>query len=138
MEPVTRYKKSYHTKPPKHSIVSLSSSSNLTHHFPHLRLDLTVRKMACTATSAAAFVSNARVLSPKSVPVAKPVAQSLTVPTSFTGLRRSLQSRVSRSVSLSRGSHSRKSFVVKASVSAFRCSSLIFLLCPFCFHLASY
>ncbi|GLT90088.1 hypothetical protein SLE2022_080400 [Rubroshorea leprosula] len=71
--------------------------------------------MACTATSAAAFVSNARVLSPKSVPVAKPVAQSLTVPTSFTGLRRSLQSRVSRSVSLSRGSHSRKSFVVKAS-----------------------
>ncbi|GKV31901.1 hypothetical protein SLEP1_g40558 [Rubroshorea leprosula] len=70
--------------------------------------------MACAATSATAFVSNARVLSPKSAPVVNPVAQSLTVPTSFHGLRRSLHSQVSRSVSLSRGSHSRKSFAVKA------------------------
>ncbi|XVE96320.1 hypothetical protein REPUB_Repub02eG0211300 [Reevesia pubescens] len=70
--------------------------------------------MACSAasTTAALVLSNpSRALSPKS----KPISQSLALPNSFTGLRAPLLSRVARSVSLSRASHSRKSFVVKAS-----------------------
>ncbi|XVE61413.1 hypothetical protein DITRI_Ditri06bG0037800 [Diplodiscus trichospermus] len=69
--------------------------------------------MACSATSASAALisSNPRAFTPKS----KPSSQSLPLPNSFTGLRTPLLSRVARSVSLSRSSHSRKSFVVKAS-----------------------
>ncbi|XWS43357.1 hypothetical protein CRYUN_Cryun16bG0096100 [Craigia yunnanensis] len=69
--------------------------------------------MACSATSttAALISSNPRAFSPKS----KPSSQSLPLPNSFTGLRGPLLSRVARSVSLSRASHSRKTFVVKAS-----------------------
>ncbi|XVF07566.1 hypothetical protein REPUB_Repub06bG0150400 [Reevesia pubescens] len=70
--------------------------------------------MACfaaTSTTAALISSNPtpRAFSPKS----KPISQSL--PNSFTGLRAPLLSRVARTVSLSRASHSRKSFVVKAT-----------------------
>ncbi|XP_022766983.1 2-Cys peroxiredoxin BAS1-like, chloroplastic isoform X2 [Durio zibethinus] len=69
--------------------------------------------MACSATSttAALVSSNPRAFSPKS----NRISQSLPLPNSFTGLRAPLLSRVARSVSLSHNSHSRKSFVVKAS-----------------------
>ncbi|OMO68513.1 Alkyl hydroperoxide reductase subunit C/ Thiol specific antioxidant [Corchorus olitorius] len=70
--------------------------------------------MACSAastTTAALISSNPRAFSAKS----KPVSQSLCLPNSFTGSRAPLISRVARSVSLSRNSHSRRSFVVKAS-----------------------
>ncbi|XVF55828.1 hypothetical protein PTKIN_Ptkin06aG0067800 [Pterospermum kingtungense] len=70
--------------------------------------------MACSATStttAALISANPRAFSPKS----KPSSQSLPLPNSFTGLRAPLLSRVARSVSLSRASHSRKPFVVKAT-----------------------
>ncbi|XWS59407.1 hypothetical protein CRYUN_Cryun08bG0119200 [Craigia yunnanensis] len=69
--------------------------------------------MACSAasTTAALISSNPRAFSPKS----KPYSHSLPLPNSFTGLRAPLLSRVARSISLSRDSHSGKTFVVKAS-----------------------
>ncbi|GMI96697.1 2-cysteine peroxiredoxin B, 2-CYS PEROXIREDOXIN B [Hibiscus trionum] len=69
--------------------------------------------MACSATSttAALISSNPR---PRAFPFS-PKSHSLPLPNSFTGLRAPLLSRVARSVSLSRSSHPRTSFVVKAS-----------------------
>ncbi|EOY08432.1 hypothetical protein QUC31_010862 [Theobroma cacao] len=69
--------------------------------------------MACSAasTTTALISSNPRSFSAKS----KPISQSLTLPNSFSGVRAPLLSRVARSVSFSRTSHSRKSLVVKAS-----------------------
>ncbi|KAK8685641.1 hypothetical protein V6N13_041641 [Hibiscus sabdariffa] len=67
--------------------------------------------MACSATSttAALISSNPR---PRAF---SRISQSLPLPNSFTGLRAPLLSRVARSVSLSRASHPRTSFVVRAS-----------------------
>jgi peroxiredoxin (alkyl hydroperoxide reductase subunit C) len=50
--------------------------------------------------------------------MATPLSKTLTLPNSFSGTRKSIQSPVLRSISLIRGSHSAKSFVVKASVSS--------------------
>ncbi|KAG6770338.1 hypothetical protein POTOM_026016 [Populus tomentosa] len=47
--------------------------------------------------------------------MATPLSRTLTLPNSFSGTRKSIQSPVLRSISLTRGSHSAKSFVVKAS-----------------------
>ncbi|KAJ0028048.1 hypothetical protein Pint_36134 [Pistacia integerrima] len=71
--------------------------------------------MACSAatTAAASFMASnpTRALFPSSSS-----SQILTIPRSFSGLRQPLRSaRVPRSLSFSRGSHSRRSFVVKAS-----------------------
>ncbi|XP_008243649.1 PREDICTED: 2-Cys peroxiredoxin BAS1, chloroplastic [Prunus mume] len=72
------------------------------------------------ATSTALISSTpSRAFSSKSTPlvasysVSKPISQTLTFPKSFNGLR---LPRVAHSVSLSRGAHSRRSFLVKASV----------------------
>ena len=70
------------------------------------------KKMASSATSTP-FISS--IAAAKSM--ATPLCKTLTLPNSFSGTRKSIQSRVPRSISLTRGSHSAKSFVVKASVS---------------------
>ncbi|KAJ4705374.1 2-cys peroxiredoxin [Melia azedarach] len=72
--------------------------------------------MACSAASATATAtafasSNPKAFSSSSVSP----SQTLTIPRSFSGLRKPLQTRVPRPVSFTRGSHSRRSFVVKAS-----------------------
>ncbi|XP_021289418.1 2-Cys peroxiredoxin BAS1, chloroplastic [Herrania umbratica] len=69
--------------------------------------------MACSAasTTTALISLNPRSFSAKS----KLISQSLTLPNSFPGVRAPLLSRVARSVSFPRTSHSRKSLVVKAS-----------------------
>ncbi|KAJ6914568.1 hypothetical protein NC651_016750 [Populus alba x Populus x berolinensis] len=66
--------------------------------------------MACSATSTS-FISS--IAAAKSM--ATPLSKTLTLPNSFSGTRKSIQSPVLRSFSLTRGSHSAKSFVVKAS-----------------------
>ncbi|KAF5473500.1 hypothetical protein F2P56_010106 [Juglans regia] len=74
--------------------------------------------MACSAASTTLFSSNPRAFSINSAsPISNPFSQSLTIPKSFIGLRKPLQSHAPRSVSLTRGSRSRRSFVVRASVS---------------------
>ncbi|KAF9680820.1 hypothetical protein SADUNF_Sadunf06G0161200 [Salix dunnii] len=67
-------------------------------------------KMASSATSTP-FISS--IAAAKSM--ATPLCKTLTLPNSFSGTRKSIQSRVPSSISLTRGSHSAKSFVVKAS-----------------------
>ncbi|XP_061963334.1 2-Cys peroxiredoxin BAS1, chloroplastic-like [Populus nigra] len=66
--------------------------------------------MACSATSTS-FISS--IAAAKSM--ATPLSKTLNLPNSFSGTRKSIQSPVLRSISLTRGSHSAKSFVVKAS-----------------------
>ncbi|XP_011046881.1 PREDICTED: 2-Cys peroxiredoxin BAS1, chloroplastic-like [Populus euphratica] len=66
--------------------------------------------MACSATSTS-FISS--IAAAKSM--ATPLSKTLTLPNSFSGTRKPIQSPVLRSISLARGSHSAKSFVVKAS-----------------------
>ncbi|XP_044502638.1 2-Cys peroxiredoxin BAS1, chloroplastic [Mangifera indica] len=71
--------------------------------------------MACSAatTTTASFMSS----NPPRPCLPPSSSQTLTIPRSFSGLRNPLRSsRVSKSVSFSRGSHSRKSFVVRANV----------------------
>jgi len=74
--------------------------------------------MACSAASTA-LSSNPGAFSTKAAApmasISKPFSQTLTIPKSFNGLRRPIQSHAPRSLSLSRGSHSRRSFVVRAS-----------------------
>ncbi|XP_042940751.1 2-Cys peroxiredoxin BAS1, chloroplastic-like isoform X2 [Carya illinoinensis] len=73
--------------------------------------------MACSAAFTTLFSSNPRAFSSKPVAsISNPFSQTLTIPTSFTGLRKPLQSHVPRSISLTRGSHSRRTFSVRASV----------------------
>ncbi|NP_001310815.1 2-Cys peroxiredoxin BAS1, chloroplastic [Ziziphus jujuba] len=80
--------------------------------------------MACSAASTALISSNHRAFSSKSARSMPSMAsissslspQTLTIPKSFNGLRKPFHSvRVPRSISLSRGSHCRKRFVVRAS-----------------------
>ncbi|KAJ6330550.1 hypothetical protein OIU76_009192 [Salix suchowensis] len=68
--------------------------------------------MASSATSTP-FISSIDAAAAKSM--ATPLCKTLTLPNSFSGTRKSIQSRVPHSISLTRGSHSAKSFVVKAS-----------------------
>lgn len=72
---------------------------------------------AAAFASTTAFVSSNpnKAVSASLVPSSS--SQSVAIPRSFSGLRKPIQSRVPRSVSFTRGSHSRRSFVVKASVS---------------------
>ncbi|OAY40774.1 2-Cys peroxiredoxin BAS1, chloroplastic [Manihot esculenta] len=72
--------------------------------------------MACSATSTTGLISSiAATTKSMASPISKP-SQTVTLPSSFFGQRKPLlQSRSPRSVSLKRGNHSRKSFVVKAS-----------------------
>ncbi|KAF9664892.1 hypothetical protein SADUNF_Sadunf16G0065200 [Salix dunnii] len=69
--------------------------------------------MACSATSTTLISSIAAAAATKSM--ASPFSQNITLPNSFFGTRKSFLSRVPRSISLTRGSHSRNTFVVKAS-----------------------
>ncbi|KAE8098626.1 hypothetical protein FH972_016671 [Carpinus fangiana] len=75
--------------------------------------------MACSAASTALLSSNPGAFSTKAAApmasISKPFSQTLTIPKSFNGLRRPIQSHAPRSLSLSRGSQSRRSFVVRAS-----------------------
>ena len=103
---------------PSISTSDLSQAPNCTELSLSSELNLQP-KMACSATSAA-LSSKPALFSPKSSPSISAHPFSLSISKSFSGLCKPLQPRVSRSISLSRGSHSRKSFVVKASaVSAF-------------------
>ncbi|XP_050228917.1 2-Cys peroxiredoxin BAS1, chloroplastic [Mercurialis annua] len=68
--------------------------------------------MACSAASTTALISSIAATS-KLTP--GPISQTLTLPSSFFGHRKPLQSRSPRSISLNRTSHSRRSFVVKAT-----------------------
>ena len=81
--------------------------------------------MACSAASTALLSLNPKAFSSVSKPLSP---KTLTIPKSFDGLiRKPFQSPVPRSISLSRGSHLRKSFVVRASVSL-HCSISLFRL----------
>ncbi|KAG2683064.1 hypothetical protein I3843_10G015700 [Carya illinoinensis] len=72
--------------------------------------------MACSAASTTLFSSNPRAFSINSAsPISNSFSQSLSIPKSFIGLRKPLQSHAPRSVSLTRCSRSRRSFVVRAS-----------------------
>lgn len=128
MEPFNRVK--CHQLHP--SFLSLSSQrSSLTYHLDKTSQTQTRRdwvsewvklllcqrntKMAsCSATSTTLLSST-----PKAFSSTNPISQTLTIPKSFNGLRKPLQSQPSRSISLTSRSHSRRttSFVVKASVS---------------------
>uniref|UniRef100_A0A2N9IJK2 thioredoxin-dependent peroxiredoxin n=1 Tax=Fagus sylvatica TaxID=28930 RepID=A0A2N9IJK2_FAGSY len=66
-----------------------------------------------SATSTTLFSANPKAFSTKSANLFS--SQTLTIPKSFNGLRKPLKSNTPRSISLTRGSHSRRSFVVKAS-----------------------
>ncbi|TXG58161.1 hypothetical protein EZV62_015990 [Acer yangbiense] len=74
--------------------------------------------MACSASATATTLiaaSNPKSFSANLTPSS---SQTLTIPCSFSGLRKPLHSRVPRSLSFNRGSHSRKAFVVKATSEA--------------------
>ncbi|KAI9152822.1 hypothetical protein LWI28_001731 [Acer negundo] len=74
--------------------------------------------MACSASATATTLiaaSNPKSFSANLTPSS---SQTLTIPRSFSGLRKPLHSRVPRSLSFNRGSHSRKAFVVKATSEA--------------------
>ncbi|KAI4348905.1 hypothetical protein L6164_009570 [Bauhinia variegata] len=70
--------------------------------------------MACSSTSAALLSSNPRLFSAKSLSISSHPS-SLSIPKSFNGQRKPLQTGLSKSISLNRGCHSRRSFLVKAT-----------------------
>ncbi|CAK7341985.1 unnamed protein product [Dovyalis caffra] len=72
--------------------------------------------MACSATSTTLISSIAAATATATTKsMASPLSKTLTLPNSFFGTQKSFQSRAPRSISLTRGSHSRKTFLVKAS-----------------------
>lgn len=122
--------------PVRFSLVTKPSNHYLSSHCPipflHLKtlspytptLDQWVTEWVSsqqTMAASTALISStpSRAFSSKSTPlvasssISKPISQTLTFPKSFNGLR---LPRVAHSVSLSRGAHSRRSFLVKASV----------------------
>ena len=83
------------------------------------------KNMACSATSTT-LISSIAAAATTTKSMAFPISKNITLPNSFFGTRKSFQSRAPRSISLTRGSHSRSTFVVKASVSFFS-DSLVFM-----------